>query len=111
VCRFYIPPEHGNSHFFSASPAECATVSARVGVDPSYSGYVLETTQAFYVALPFPDGNCPSHWIPVYRLWNNRADSNHRYTTDPAIKQQMIGRGYIPEGTGADAVLMCSPLL
>ena len=21
VCRFYIPPAHGNSHFFSASPA------------------------------------------------------------------------------------------
>ncbi|HLW11330.1 MAG TPA: glycosyl hydrolase, partial [Casimicrobiaceae bacterium] len=24
VCRFYIPPAHGDSHFFSALPAECA---------------------------------------------------------------------------------------
>ena len=24
VCRFFIPPEHGNSHFFSAVPADCA---------------------------------------------------------------------------------------
>src|SRR4051794_27728188 len=26
VCRFYIPPEHGDSHFFSASADECAAV-------------------------------------------------------------------------------------
>src|SRR5215471_20933655 len=24
VCRFYIPPSLGDSHFFSASPDECA---------------------------------------------------------------------------------------
>ena len=26
VCRFYIPPQKGDSHFFTASPAECADV-------------------------------------------------------------------------------------
>ena len=109
VCRFYIPPEHGNSHFFSASAAECATVSGRTGTDPNYSGYVLETNQAFAVALPDATGACPHNWLPVYRLWNNRPDSNHRYTTDPAIKAQMIANGYIPEGCGPDAVAMGSP--
>jgi hypothetical protein len=110
VCRFYIPPEHGNSHFFSASAAECATVSGLTATDPNYSGYVLETNQAFAVALPDATGACPHNWIPVYRLWNNRPDSNHRYTTDPAIKAQMIAKGYIAEGYGPDAVAMCSPL-
>ena len=110
VCRFYIPPEHGNSHFFSASADECARVAELARTQPSFSGYVLETDAAFFVAVPFADGACPTHWVPVYRLWNHRADSNHRYTTDPAIKAQMLQRGYVAEGTGADAVAMCSPL-
>ena len=83
---------------------------ARIATDPNYSGYVLETDDAFSVALPDSTGACASYWVPVYRLWNNRADSNHRYTVDPAIKAQMIARGYIAEGYGPDAVIMCSPL-
>ena len=110
VCRYYIPPEHGNSHFFSAAKAECAAVAAQVGTDPNFSGYVLETPEAFAVALPDAAGGCPASWAPVYRLWNQRADSNHRYTTDPAVKAQMLARGYVAEGYGPDAVAMCSPL-
>jgi hypothetical protein len=109
VCRYYIPPEHGNSHFFSAAKAECAAVAAQVGTNPTYNGYVLETSEAFAVALPDAGGVCPTNWIPVYRLWNQRVDSNHRYTTDPAVKAQMLARGYVPEGYGPDAVGMCSP--
>ncbi len=110
VCRFYIPPEHGNSHFFSASRTECDTVAAKVGTDPNFSGYVLETSEAFAVALPDASGKCPTNWTPVYRLWNHRPDSNHRYTTDPAVKAQMEARGYVAEGYGPEAVAMCSPL-
>lgn len=109
VCRFYIPPEHGNSHFFSAIAAECAAVTAHVLTDPNYSGYAKETPEAFFVSAPFPDGSCAYLWIPVYRLWNQRADSNHRYTTDPAIKAQMIARGYVSEGVGPGGVAMCAP--
>ncbi|MDQ2961960.1 MAG: hypothetical protein M3R31_02200 [Pseudomonadota bacterium] len=110
VCRFYIPPAHGNSHFFSASPAECALLQQKMLTDPNYSGYVYETPNAFYIALPdTATGACPSATIPVYRLWNQRADSNHRYTTDPAIKAQMIVQGYVAEGYGPDAVIMCAP--
>ena len=77
--------------------------------DPNYSGYILESSEAFFVSTPFEDGSCAYMWKPVYRLWNQRADSNHRYTTDPAIKAQMITRGYVAEGVGADGVAMCSP--
>src|SRR5439155_15225760 len=81
VCRFYIPREHGDSHFFSASPAECAAVLAKIGVDPNYSGYIYETPSEFYIGLPdTTNGVCPAGILrppgDVFRLWNNRADSN-----------------------------------
>jgi hypothetical protein len=111
VCRFYIPPHHGDSHFFSASQAECADVLNRTTFDPNYSGYVMETAAAFHIDMPNTiTGSCPPGTIPVYRLWNARIDSNHRYTTDPQTKAQMIAIGYIAEGYGPNAVAMCSPL-
>jgi len=110
VCRFLIPPEHGNSHFFSASPDECNAVFGKIATDPNYSGYVEETASAFFVALPDTStGTCPAGTIVVYRLFNNRVDANHRYTTDPAIKAAMVARGYIAEGYGPDASIMCAP--
>ena len=103
VCRFYLPPGDGDSHFFSASPAECADVAAR------FPRFALESAAVFYVALPDASaGTCPADTVPTYRLWNQRTDSNHRYTRDPAIKAQMIARGYVAEGYGADAVAMCT---
>jgi len=109
VCRFYIPPQHGDSHFLSASPAECAAILQKVATDPNYSGYAYETPQAFYIALPDTGtGACPAGTIPVYRLWNQRADSNHRFTTDGVVKAQMLAKGFVAEGYGPDAVSMCA---
>ncbi|MBI4740056.1 MAG: hypothetical protein HY777_00520, partial [Betaproteobacteria bacterium] len=45
----------------------------------------------------------------VYRLWNQRPDTNHRYTTDPATRAQMIAKGYVAEGYGSAGVVMCVP--
>ena len=110
ACRFYIPPQHGDSHFFSIDPAECIAIQNKVKTDPNYSGYVYETSEAFYATLPsIPSGACPAAMVPVYRLWNQRVDSNHRYTADPSIKAQMIAMGYVAEGYGPDAVAMCVP--
>ena len=110
VCRYYIPPVHGDSHFLSASADECAIVAQRTQSDPNYSGYVLESASAFYIRLPDVNtGLCDGNTINVYRLWNQRADSNHRYTSDPAVKARMIALGYFAEGYGADAVAMCAP--
>jgi hypothetical protein len=109
VCRFYIPPQHGDSHFFSASAAECATVRSKIGVDPNYSGYIEETPSAFFISPPnFTTGACASGTVPIFRLWNQRADSNHRYTTDAGIKAYMQSKNYVAEGYGADAVAMCT---
>jgi len=109
VCRFYIPPP-ADSHFFSASPDECAAVLAKIPVDPNYAGFIYETPQAFAIALPdTATGACPSGTIPVYRLWNQRTDSNHRYTADPATRDEMLAKGYLAEGYGPDNVIMCTP--
>jgi len=105
VCRFYIPPEIGDSHFFSASLAECAAILGLMQTNPAYAGYVYETPNAFYIAVPDPKtGACPLGTVAVYRLWNGRIDSNHRYTDDPAIEAQMIALGFQLEG-----VTMCAP--
>ena len=111
VCRFYLPPGQGDSHFFSAFPAECAAVRAR------FPGLVEESSAAFYAAAPDPaTGECgvipgivdgDLEMAPIYRLWNHRADTNHRYTANPATRDAMIARGWVPEGYGPDGVVMC----
>jgi hypothetical protein len=106
VCRFYGIPAAGlDSHFYSASAAECAEVEQKFpGV------WILEAANVFRVFLPQPGtGACPAGSVPVYRSWNGRADSNHRYTTDLATQQAMIAKGYVAEGYGAVPVAMCSP--
>jgi streptogramin lyase len=103
VCRYYLPPASGDSHFYSASPAECAEVGVR------FPTFVLEASDVMHIALPDTvTGDCPPGTVGVFRLWNNRADSNHRYTTDPAVKAAMLARGYLAEGYGPDATIMCA---
>jgi uncharacterized delta-60 repeat protein len=104
VCRFYIPPPYGDSHFFSASPDECAEVATR------FPAFVLETPSAMKVGLPESvTGVCaPSTSMPVYRVWDQRLDTNHRYTTDRDVRNAMVAKGWIAEGYGPDAVAMCA---
>ena len=110
ACRFYIPPQHGNSHFYSVDQTDCNVVLAKSSSDPDFSGYVYETPNAFYMApADETSGNCPAATDPVYRLWNQRADSNHRYTVDRSVRDAMVARGYVAEGHGPDGIVMCAP--
>jgi hypothetical protein len=106
VCRFYGKPEAGlDSHFYSAFPAECQAV-----IDRFSSAWVLESPNVFMVYLPSgTDGTCPGGTTPIYRLYDNRADANHRYTTSLFVRSQMVAAGWLPEGYGPDAVAMCAP--
>lgn len=97
ACRWYGLPAHGlDTHYFSASATECRQVASA----PLTSGrWKEETGNAFEATLPdILTGARPDATVPLYRLWNGREDSNHRYTTKVAIKQAMIAKGYIPEG-------------
>ncbi|MEO8344345.1 MAG: hypothetical protein ABI607_01505 [Betaproteobacteria bacterium] len=112
VCRFFIPPDHGSSHFFSGQPADCAallTWAADPVAFPSFSGYVQEHAAAFFVTPPDATGTCPPGTVAVFRLWNQRFDSNHRYTTSPAIVDQMKARNFVVEGAQPNLAAMCAP--
>lgn len=103
ICRFYLPPPAA-SHFYSASPQECAVVQSG---NPSF---ILESTAVMFLAAPNPvSGVCAAGTVPVYRVWNARADTNHRYTTSLAVRNQMVALGHIAEGYGPDAVIFCAP--
>lgn len=103
VCRYYMPPGQGDSHFYSASASECNEVATK------FPSFIQETPSLFTVLLPNPvTGECGANHAPVYRMWNNRADSNHRYITDPELRSQMIKLGYVPEGYGPTGVAMCA---
>jgi len=97
LCRFYGTPGRGpNSHFYTINTPECDAVRT----DP---GWTFEN-YAFYAYAPLAAaaGNtCPGGLLPVYRAYNNgfaQNDSNHRYTTSPAIYQQMRQQGWAGEG-------------
>jgi glucose/arabinose dehydrogenase len=104
VCRFYIPPALGDSHFHSASPVECSDALVK------FPTFVYESPAVMHEILPDAvSGACPPNSVPIYRVWNRRVDSNHRYITDQALRDAMVARGYIAEGYGPDAVEMCGP--
>lgn len=106
VCRYYGSPAYGlDTHFYSASPAECAAVRQKWP-----NQWLLESSNVFQIFTPeIATGSCPAGTLPIYRAWNDRTDTNHRYTTDERIETMMMGRGYLPEGYGNPPVAMCSP--
>jgi hypothetical protein len=102
VCRYYIPPALGDSHFFGRGTVECNQTGQK---NPSF---VLEDPAFMHMVLPAA-GVCPANTINVYRVFSNRADANHRYTTDKATRDEMVAKGWLAEGDGADLVVMCAP--
>ena len=105
VCRYYGLPSAGlDSHFYSASPAECYQVNLVYGAE-----WFAENGNVFQVILPdTATGACPEATVPVHRVFNRRSDANHRYTTKPSIRAQMEAAGWIREGYGPDATIMCA---
>ena len=102
VCRFYLPPLFGDSHFYGRGTAECnATATA-------HPQFILEDPAFFHVFLPNA-GSCAANTKPVYRVFSNRADANHRYLNDRALRDEMVARGWLAEGDGADRVVWCEP--
>jgi len=96
VCRFYGNVAQGgpNSHFYTADAAECAAVKEDNGW--TYEGI------AFYVRVPVAGGACPANTTPILRNYNQRFaqhDSNHRYSADRALYDEMTAIGWSAEGT------------
>jgi hypothetical protein len=108
VCRFYgLPEARINSHFYSVSVDECRAVAQNWPLS-----WILESPDYFHVYQPQSFGACPADVSGqfVYRLYNNRADANHRFTTSQMIQDFMVyHRDWIPEGYGLYSVAMCTP--
>lgn len=102
ICRYYIPPALGDSHFFGRGTAECAATGA---ANPSF---VLEDPSFMRMILPTA-GVCPANTTPVYRVFSNRPDANHRYMTERTVRDGMVAQGWLAEGDGPDLVVMCAP--
>ena len=101
VCRFYLPPPHGDTRIHSAHAAECAAIARAI---PSA---VLEARDAFRAVLPHDDGSCPVPLQPLFRSWNGLGAANHRLTTDLPEHADMLARGWIGEGAGMIGTAMC----
>jgi len=106
VCRYYGRPGAGvDSHFYSASPEECAAVGRNWPEQ-----WMLESSNVFRVYMPsMTTGACPAGTLPIFRAWNQRSDANHRFTMDPNTQTMMTARGHAAEGYGNPPVAMCSP--
>ena len=105
VCRAYGDPLAGlDSHFYSVSPEEC--VATLRGFNRAW---LLEASEVFQANPPdVATGACVAGGAPIYRLWNGRTDSNHRYVTSLALRNQMMGQGWLSEGYGANGVAICA---
>lgn len=91
VYRFFGTPGKGpNSHFFTRDRAECHAADA--------SGQWGFEGLPFYAAAPGADGTCAGNGKPLHRVWRPFGDSNHRFSTDPAVVQAMVAKGWIHEG-------------
>jgi hypothetical protein len=93
VCRFYS--SGANSHFYTASGAECE------GLKAARSGWQYEGI-AFYIQAPVK-GQCPADTVELLRIYNNGFSngegSNHRFVDDASLKELMVESHWIAEGT------------
>jgi hypothetical protein len=125
VCRFYVLPAFGDSHFYSADPAECAQTAA-----DNKGSWLQESSAVFYIRLPNKaTGACPANTEPVYRFVNVATPLHHRYTAEVDVRNCLaegmdspslitdlnctvtgsnvwLQEGY---GTPLDAPVMCAP--
>jgi len=123
VCRFYLLPQYGASHFYSADPAECAATAVKFA-----GSWAEESAALFYIQVPNQTtGACPANTRPVYRFVNRTNQVHHRYTAEQDVRNCMyygfnsatdkdidcsayVG-SWLEEGYGVapDAAVMCSP--
>lgn len=104
VCRFYRAPPQPDTHFYAADPAECGRVRQR------FPDWTYEGPAVFYIFLPDAfTSACPAGTRPIWRFFNTLR-TNHRYTPEVTTRDDLRSQsGWIAEGYGPDAVIMCSP--
>jgi lysyl endopeptidase len=108
VCRFYVLPLAGDSHFYSADPNECTQTATK------FAGtWVEEIAALFYIQLPNQQtGACPANTRPIFRFLNNVNGLHHRFTAEVDVRDSITDDGgWTQEGYGNPPAqtVMCSP--
>ena len=105
VCRFYLPPANGDSHFYSASPAECARGAHEVS-DVRVRGGRRDARGAAR-----RDHGGLSSRVPSRCSGSGTIARTRIIATRPiaSVKAAMLAKGYVAEGYGPDATIMCAP--
>lgn len=104
VFRFYT--QGANSHFYTFEGSE--EYGMLLQQNPQnilHPNLWTAEGRSFNIKKPLNNA-CPGGTRPVYRLYNNRAaerDSNHRFTVEQAVVNQMLSQGWVMDG-----VAMCA---
>ena len=89
--RFFGKPGLGpSSHVFTVDRRECRVVAD--------SGVWLYENSPFWASPVDSRGACLAGGVPLYRAWKPFGESNHRFTTDLDIVEDMNAKGWIDEG-------------
>jgi hypothetical protein len=90
VYRFNgVPGKGPSSHFFTRERTECYAVDK--------SGQWSLEGVPFFASPVAAGGTCPGR-VPLYRVWRPFGESNHRFTTDRAVVNEMTAKGWVDEG-------------
>jgi hypothetical protein len=104
VCRFWSGDTYSprSTHFYTSFAAECAALRA----DRSW----MYEGEVFALLLPDAGGACAGDMVALYRLYNGGLAGvpNHRYTTNPAVRGEMLAQAWVAEGAGV-GVIGCVP--
>ena len=108
VCRFLIPPQRGDSHFFSVSVDECNTVLQLFDDRPELRRLrSRDAERVFRRASGRGDGRLPGRPPAALPAMEPAGRFEPSLRRSAAIKAQMVAHGYFAEGYGPDAVAMC----
>ncbi|MCC6193854.1 MAG: CAP domain-containing protein [Burkholderiales bacterium] len=102
ICRIYIIPLRGDSHFYGRGVQECGATMAK------HPDFIMEEPNFMHMFLPVA-GVCPAGTVEVYRVFSNRPDANHRYMIEVAVRTAMEALGWLAEGDGPNLVVLCAP--
>ena len=108
ACRFWSDQSFTpkSSHFYTPYEAECATVRNGSTWRFERNAFSLRTPQG-----PAGAGSCDGYSQPLFRAYNNGLGGapNHRYTTQPAVLDEMLAKGWTMEGEAQTGVFACVP--
>ena len=104
----WVNPADGSTWTFVASPNGLSGLE--LALDAGGSPMLVAQWQTSAGgSSPLVANNVLYYAANNYRVWDARADTNHRYTTSRTIRDQMVAMGWVAEGYGPDSVIMCAP--